>query len=372
METLKDKYLSTDYYRQLARDLKQAYPRLDERRFYHDAIDDLDSRELMTRIRHTSQVAHRHLPADYRRAVKILYALGEVIQARLGEAHSAEFGSLFMHDFIGQFGRQDYDTSITALRDLTHHCSSEFAIREYLQLDLRRTLAHMQDWSEHDNEHIRRLASEGCRPRLPWGKRVPALIQQQGLTWPILEALKQDNALYVRKSVANHINDIAKDHADWIPKQLNAWDSQHQHTQWIIKHGCRSLIKQGHAPTLKLLGYGGVKQIELSALKLSGKRIPLGDALGFSFKLSSTLTSGKAQKLVVDYKIHYMKHNGQLKAKVFKLKSITLKAGDSITLTKQHRLADYTTRKHYPGRHLLEITINGHSMGQKSFTLTVD
>ncbi len=369
MEALKDKYLSHDYYRQLAHDIKQAYPALNAGKFYHDAVADLDSRELMARIQHTTGIVHQHLPHDYRQALKVLYAVGEVIQTRLGEHSNSELGSLFIHHYISQYGQHDYARSITALRDLTHLCSSEFAIRDYLLLDCERTLGHMKSWVEDQNAHIRRLASEGCRPRLPWAKQVPALIKHRGATWSILDALKQDDALYVRKSVANHINDISKDHADWLPKQLKHWDKQHKHTQWIIKHGCRTLIKRGHAPTLKLLGFGNADHVRLTKLTLSAPSLHIGDTLAFTFNLSSTQQRGQAQPLVIDYKIHYMKKSGELKAKVFKLKTVNLAAGDSIQLSKQHHFTDYTTRKHYPGRHELEITVNGISLARKQFEL---
>ncbi|MDH5393246.1 MAG: DNA alkylation repair protein [Gammaproteobacteria bacterium] len=357
-ESLKDKYLNADFFLQLSRDLKAAYPALNQKQFYQQCITPLDSLQLKQCITHTTLTVGRHLPDNYKKSIHVLYDFSRLIDNK--------FGYIFLSEFVSTFGRQDYKTSIKALRDFTQYSSSEFAIREFLQLDFDTTIRHMLEWAEHDNEHIRRLASEGCRPRLPWANKLPQIIEQPQLSWPILEKLKQDPATYVQKSVANHINDISKDNADWLIKKLQHWNTDTPVTQWIIKHGCRTLIKQGHETTLSLLGFAK-PDIEFNSFSLSTNNIEIGEAFEFCFSVMNQ--SIKKQKLNIDYRIHFMKKNGTLQPKTFKLKLLLLPPSAAITVCKKHAFKIMTTRKLYPGNHRLEILINGISFKTVGFKL---
>lgn len=359
-EALKDKYLSIDFFKQLTTDLKDAYPALKHKTFYQDCVAPLAEMELKQRITHTTLTVGRHLPANYKEAIKILYAFSRDKTERLGY--------LFMPEFVARFGLQDFKTSMNALRDFTQYSSAEFAIREFLNKDFEKTFTVMLQWAEHENEHVRRLASEGSRPRLPWASQLPMVIKNPSLAWPVLELLKNDPAKYVQKSVANHINDISKDHPDWLLKKLNKWKQNNKNTDWIIKHGCRTLIKQANPGALQLFNVEKAA-IKLTGFRLSKRDISLGESLAFYFDISSTIN--KSQELVIDYLIHYVKKNGQTQHKVFKLKSFELQAGITKHISKNHRFQPFTTRQHYSGKHHLEIMINGEIMASASFKLNV-
>ncbi len=284
---------------------------------------------------------------------------------RFGEG----FTALVLPDFVGCYGLDHFDLSLDALQFFTRFGSSEFAIREYLRRDLKRTLKVMKRWSRDENEHVRRLASEGSRPRLPWSFRLEALVTDPSPAASILENLRADPSLYVRKSVANHLNDISKDHPDWMLAKLKSWDLAHPHTQWIAKRAARTLIKAGHQPALHLFNFGGKPAVKLTDFKVTPARLKLGQALEFSFSLTST--TRKAQSLAVDYVIHYVKASGDTSPKVFKLRELTLAAGETQDIRKRQTIRNFTTRKHHAGRHRVEIQINGRILAQGQFVLVI-
>jgi len=360
MELLKDQYFSPTFYKKLAAQLKVVYPALDTRQFVRDATDDLESLALMQRMVRTSETCRRHFPDNFRKSLKILYALAQTIEAG--------FAYLFMPDFVARYGEDHGDLSLLALRDFTQYSSSELAIRTFLARDFEATLNTMLIWSRDDNYHVRRLASEGSRPRLPWARQVPQLLADPEHTRTILTTLCQDDEKYVQKSVANHLNDISKDHPDWVVNLAKSWDRNNKNTAWIVKHGSRSLIKKGHKRALSLFGVAPAKKISVRKFKLNAKAIKMGDTFSFSFALHSD--HDKPQKLVVDYKLHFVKKSGALSAKVFKLKESLLPNGESIVFQKHYVFQDYTTRKHYEGNHLVEIIVNGESMAKKRFMLS--
>ncbi|HEY5791704.1 MAG TPA: DNA alkylation repair protein, partial [Chthoniobacterales bacterium] len=247
--------------------------------------------------------------------------------------------------------------------------SSEFAIREFLRLDLARTLKVMEKWSRDGGEHVRRLASEGSRPRLPWSFRLEALIADPAPVAPILENLKADPSLYVRKSVANHLNDITKDHPEWVLKRLTAWPRENSHTQWIVKRALRTLIKRGDRAALTVIGAGEKARVAVSHFAIEPRRIRLGESVAMGFHLDSR--SAQPQKLVVDYAVHYVKKSGATSAKVFKWKELTLLPGQSVTLSRRQSIRNFTTREHYAGRHAVDLSINGEKLASAAFELIV-
>jgi len=226
----------------------------------------------------------------------------------------------------------------------------------------------MNKWAVDENVHVRRLASEGCRPRLPWSFNIAEIMANPELTRPILEKLKADSELYVKKSVANHLNDFSRTHTDWMLDLVNSWDKKNEHTAWIIKHASRTLIKKGHPGSLAVFDFEKNVKLELKNLKLKSPKIKIGDDLGFSFDIVSG--KSKAQKLVIDYAVHYAKKSGTAGRKVFKLKELHLEPGANVTISKKQSFKDFSTRKHYPGKHALEIMVNGKSYGKKEFLLT--
>lgn len=353
-------WFNPDRYRTIAADLGRLEPRFDAKRFLKLTIDELERRELMDRMRQTAVAAEAALPGSYRAKVAVL------------RAHAASTGHNFVSiwpcEFIALFGLDDPGFSLDALRELTRHGSAEFAVRPFLVRDLQGTLTVMRRWATDDNEHVRRLASEGCRPRLPWGLRLAALVADPAPTAPILETLKNDPALYVRKSVANHLNDIAKDHPETVLDHVESWDRSNPHTAWIVKHGLRTLIKKGHPRALALFGSDGKPRLAEMAFVCTPRRIQLGDTI----TLSATLTgSGRArQSLIIDYVIHYARAGGRSSEKVFKWTTIDLAPGETATLTKRQTIKDFSTRKHHPGEHTVELQINGRRLARCTFVIT--
>lgn len=348
-------------FRQLAALLADCQPKFDQKRFLRLATTGLEPLSLLQRMRHGTHALHATLPADYPAALAVLQKLAPRLER--------DFTSMMLPDFVGVYGAGHFDASLDTLRFLTRFSSGEFAIREFLRRDLPRTLARMERWSLDPDEHVRRLASEGSRPRLPWSFRLEALVADPSPVAPILENLRADPSLYVRKSVANHLNDVSKDHPEWMLARLASWDLAHPHTQWIAKRAARSLIKAGHQPALRLFNFTSQPAVSLDAFRLTPARLKLGQSIEFFFTLTST--SRRPQQLAVDYRLHYVKASGGTSPKVFKLREVRLDAGQTLRLSKRQTLRNFTTRKHYPGHHHLELLVNGRRLGRQSFLLRV-
>ncbi len=346
-------------FRQIAELLSGAHQGFDRNRFLTIATAGLGELSLIQRVRRMTEACHATLPEKYPGAVAVLKKIAPKVPGG--------FVGIFLPDFIGQHGHSHFEESMDALKFFTPFSSAEFAIREFLKRDLPRTLAVMEQWSLDPDEHVRRLASEGSRPRLPWSFRLEAISRDPSLAAKILHNLKADPSLYVRKSVANHLNDISKDHPEIMLDRLEGWDLKNPHTAWIARHASRSLIKAGHARTLRLFGFNHGANVKLSRFILTPVKVKLGDTLAFSFILTSV--SKKSQNLAVDYAVHYRKKSGKLAPKVFKLKELTLRAGKAVSLGKRQRFINFTTRVHYRGSHTIELLVNGQSLGRKTFEL---
>ncbi|MGE7957055.1 DNA alkylation repair protein [Pseudomonas sp. NPDC089530] len=334
-------------------------PAFDRRGFLQLATRDLAGLSVMQRLARVSESLHAVLPVGYEANLARLYALAPRLNSR--------FVCMFLPHYVASYGRHDFERSMVALKHFTTFGSSEFAIRPFLASDPQRTLAVLRDWARDANEHVRRLASEGSRPRLPWSFRLERLQADPALAAPILEQLKADPSPYVRKSVANHLNDITKDHPDWVLELIESWSLEHPRTAWIARHALRSLIKQGNRRALAIVGAGQRPQVRLQELRVEPAVIRLGQRINLSFALESTADS--SQHLVVDYAIDYVKASGTTSAKVFKLKALTLPAGAREQLGRAQHIRELTTRRHYPGRHALHILVNGERLGSTAFDL---
>jgi 3-methyladenine DNA glycosylase AlkC len=359
-EPLKEMF-NRSYFERLSKEVSISAPRVDGGRLLKDLMNGNAGRELNARMRHASITLGTHLPSDYRKAVEVL----KDVATRMPKGYTA----LLYPDFVGQFGHQVPSFSLDALKYFTRFGSSEFAVREFFRRDAEGTLKVMRTWAEDDDEHVRRLASEGSRPRLPWSFRLDAVLTDPRLTTPILERLRADDSLYVRKSVANHLNDFSKDHVKYVVDLLGSWDLKHPHTAWIAKHASRTLIKAGHVDALALFAFDSKVKVRVDDLTTSPKRLKLGDALEVNFTVVSE--AARAQQLVIDYAIHYRKAGGSTSRKVFKLKEVELEARAALNITKRQRIVDFSTRKHYPGEHVVEVMVNGKVRAQVSFDLKV-
>lgn len=350
---------NAERFRQTAMDVADIYPAFDAARFLELSLPGLESLTLMQRLRRMTQSLHATLPPDYEEALAILYQLAPRVN------HG--FVVMALPDYVGQYGLEHFDRSMEALKHFTTFGSSEFAVREFLRQDLTRALVVMERWSRDDNEHVRRLASEGSRPRLPWSFRIDALVRDPSPVAPILENLKQDPSLYVRKSVANHLNDITKDHPEWVLERAKGWPIDHPHTAWIVKRALRTLIKRGDSRALALIGAGEKAQVRIHDVKITPQEVTLGEGITLSFALESTVST--PQRLVVDYTMHYVKKSGNTSAKTFKLREFVLGPGETVQLTRRQRIQDFTTRTHHPGRHEVDIMVNGETLGKGYFNL---
>lgn len=253
---------------------------------------------------------------------------------------------------------------------LTPGLTAEWGIRGLLRHDLHRALGIIQTWTSHPDEHVRRLASEGTRAYLPWGVRVPQIIAEPESTLPILHALYRDPSEYVRRSVANHLNDIARHRPDLVTETTAAWLADpDDNTAWLVKHALRTLIKKGDPTALAQLGFAPAAA-EVSALELTTDRVPAGGKIGFSATVTNTGSS--ATKLAIDYVIHFQKANGTLAPKTFKLVTRTLAPGERIRVAKEHSFKPITTRRYHPGTHAVALQVNGVAFEQAAFELDAD
>jgi len=343
----------------IAEQTAAVYPAFDIPAFLAHVSEDLDDLSLMQRLNRVSRGLHACLPEDYVATLDILYKLAPRL--------NSGFVTLVLPEYVALYGQHDFERSMQALKFFTSFGSSEFAVRHFLRLDFERALNLMQEWAQDDNEHVRRLASEGSRPRLPWSFRIETLMRDPSPVLPILDALKADSSLYVRKSVANHFNDITKDNPDWVLDQIEGWSLENPHTAWIARHALRSLIKKGDRRALTLMGAGHAAQVRIEALSVSPEQVRLGGRINLSFRLTST--AGHSQRLIIDYALHYVKKAGGTSAKVFKLKTLNLAPGESVMVSREQQIRNFTTRAHYAGKHELDILINGECLGRTFFDL---
>ncbi|MFV0394570.1 MAG: DNA alkylation repair protein [Coprobacillaceae bacterium] len=352
---LKDMF-TYDSLKKVALAIRSNYEVFQVEDFLNSVIDDTwDALELKARGRKISTSLRKYLPSDYQSTLFIL------------EKSVKGFSyAYFFPDFIEAYGQDDWDISINALERNTEYWSSELAIRHFIIKDEKRMMKQMYYWSKHENEHVRRLASEGCRPQLPWGLTIPNLKKDPTPILPILEQLKTDTSLYVRKSVANNINDISKTHPDIVIKMAKEWYGKNEDTNWIVKHGCRTLLKKGNREVLEIFGYNDASSINIDNLKLEKKVISIGENNTFTF----TISSEKSTKVRLEYGIDYVKTNGKRNRKIFKISEVTLKENEKKNYSRKQSFLDVSTRKHYPGKHSIVLIVNGMERGSLDFDLT--
>ncbi|GGN95412.1 DNA alkylation repair protein [Saccharibacillus kuerlensis] len=337
--------------------LKSAYPPFDSTLFITFVLgDDWESLELKARIRRISQALGRTLPKSFAEALDVLYRIDE---------HCVGFPYLFFPDFVEVHGQaeDDVELALDALERFTSKSSSEFAIRAFLIHAPDRTMTRMRKWTSSDNEHVRRLASEGCRPRLPWGQSLPLFKRNPAPVLDILERLKRDPSLYVRKSVANNLNDISKDNPRQVKETAYRWYGSDPLTDWIVRRGCRGLLRQADPEILALFGYATAENgnallpVDQASLQLSSASITIGEHIELHFSL--TARPGAPVRLRLEYAIDFIKASGRSSRKLFMLADRTLDGGERLSGTRRHRFADLTTRRHYPGIHRIVLLING-------------
>jgi 3-methyladenine DNA glycosylase AlkC len=343
----------------LGRDLARVHP-LDVAQFVRDGMAGLSALELTERAGHLADVLHRHLPAPFPDAVGVLIAsLGPRLES--SETFGmAPFRYLPHVLYVSRHGLEHFELSMRAFYELTQRFTAEGGIRPFLIQHPEQTLARLASWAHDPNVHVRRLVSEGTRPRLPWARRLPQFQRDPTAVIELLEVLKDDPERYVQRSVANNLNDIAKDHPELVVALCARWSKGAPGSRlWVIKHALRSLIKAGNLGALALVGAGAIAEVRVGRVQLEPNPVRLGGRLGLSFDL---ISMGKSeQSLVVDYAVHFVKANGSTARKVFKLRRVRLEPREKLRLAAKVSFADLTTRKHYPGVHRVELLVNGQS-----------
>ncbi|PHQ36468.1 hypothetical protein [Rhodopirellula bahusiensis] len=368
--SLKDQLFNRDRVNYLSSLFQNADSNFDGKAFTRQCMRGLLDLELKQRIVHIAGVLETHLSDDFATAAtQIREALPPPLDPKRTDDDFGDFIFAPLGEFVVRNGleRKQLRHSLKTLKAITMRFSMEDAIRAFIDAHPDATLAELSKWSSDSNYHVRRLVSEGTRPKLPWSRRLTIDVTTP---LPFLETLHADPTRYVTRSVANHLNDISKSHPELVLQTLRGWKSSQCQTpkelDWISRHALRTLIKQGHSPALKFLGYRDNPKIEVSDFELKTGELRPGDTIEFSF----TVSAERAESLMIDYVIDFVKANGTTAPKVHKLKSLPLGKGESVSLTKRHRLhANATTYTLYPGRHAVTLQINGKPYGTLPFDL---
>lgn len=376
-EPLKNQY-GSEIPQRIADMISGVYPAFNRKAFLEWVLPAFDGLELMPRGWHIADGLHHALPPNYVKAIDILLdslpaakpglSKESLTQDRVGGS-LAPFLYMPHTFFVARYGLHDFETSMRAQYELTQRFTAEFSIRPFLQQHTKATLKQLQVWLDDPSEHVRRLVSEGTRPRLPWASRLPEFQRDPTPVLALLEQLRDDASLYVRRSVANNLNDIGKDHPDVLLTTAEQWSrNATAQRQWIVRHALRNQIKEGHPRALALFGFKAANNIDLRNINISPANVRVGASVGFS--VTVTNEASKPQALLIDFRVHFVKANGGTRAKVFKLTRASLRPGESVNIGKRMSLAPMTTRKLYSGNHQIDLLINGQPHPLGSFTLT--
>lgn len=362
-EPLKNMY-NAAFFEKLCPILRRTIPQFDCRDFtyrvFNNSWPDL---ELKERVRHITHALHHFLPKDFNSAAILLVELSR--QLKKNDVREQGFETIFIPDYIHVYGEEHPEASLAAIEEITKLVSAEFAIRPFLLRYPDITLRKMTEWSKHADANVRRLASEGCRPRLPWAMGIPALKKDPSPILPILENLKADASEYVRRSVANNLNDIAKDHPQLVLKIVKRWQGSNPDTDWIIKHGCRTLLKKGDVHALNLHGFNPNSRSEVLAFTLPKTKVKIGDYLNFAFDFVNH--EKKATSFRLEYAIDYLTSTGKTSRKIFKITETDFVPGKPVNIRRKQSFKNFTTRKHFKGKHHLTILANGKKLAAKEF-----
>ncbi len=337
-------------------------------KFVTDALDGFEGLELTPRARNIARALAHHLPADYERSVDILVrSLGPPIDA--DELTGIDAFLYLPHVFyVAEHGLDHWEASMRAQHELTRRFTAEYSIRAFIDHEPERTLARLREWTADASPHVRRLVSEGTRPRLPWAPRLQRFVVDPAPVLELLELLKDDPALYVRRSVANNLNDIGKDHPDVLVETCRSWAvDAGDERWWLIRHALRSAVKRGDADALTLLGFSDPEAAEVNSFEIAPARPRIGDMVRVSFELRNG--GAERARFNSDLRVHFVKANGRTSPKMFKVREVELDPRRSVTLSKTISLQQRTTRTHHPGEHAVELVVNGVTSSAGSFLI---
>ncbi|MBF4491441.1 DNA alkylation repair protein [Flavobacterium sp. MR2016-29] len=363
MGLIKDIY-SVSFYEKLGQAVAEVHPSFNKQKFIEAVYEgDFAQKEWKERMKHTTIVFHQFMPENFTEAVSLI---DKTIQKLKNKFTEGNLAFIFFADYIEIYGIDDFKTSAKAFVSITQFISCEFAVRPFILKYKEKMIDEMIKWSLHENHHVRRLASEGSRPRLPWAMAIPFLKKDPASILPILENLKNDPSEYVRRSVANNLNDIAKDNPQIVLEIASKWKGCSKETDAIIKHGSRTLLKQGHPEILSHYGLESTN-IELSSFEIKTPIVKIGDYLQFQFHLNNKNPEPKNIRL--EYAVHYKKAKGHLAKKVFKISEKSYQPNQLIKVERNQSFKLITTRVFHIGNHQLSIIINGKESEVLEFEL---
>jgi 3-methyladenine DNA glycosylase AlkC len=367
LEPLKNVY-SPVFLQTLVNLIRKQVPTFDGAGFRNDVNGSgWQQMELKQRMRHISRCLRKHLPGGFKEQLTVIcYKIEELKQSSVRQN---TFAWICLPDFIEEYGLENVNASLDAMEKITAFISCEFAVRPFLLSDPGKVMKRMLKWSRHADPNVRRFSSEGCRPRLPWGKAIPSLKKDPASILPILENLKADPSEFVRKSVANNINDIAKDNPEVVIQLIRKWKGGSPETDWILKHGARTLLRKANADVYKEFGLSGVHNCKVGGFKIAPQSILLGDAIEIQFTLTNE--AKKAQLFRLELGVYYVKSSGKPTRKLFKITEKTFEPGVSNPFKRKLSFTDLTTRKHYAGKHSIAIVVNGNEIAKKVFSVAV-
>ena len=354
--------LNHELLRKLALDIQSAHSPFQVDEFIKSTMDETwDNLELKDRIYKIAANLGEFLPSDYKIAISII---DKVV---MNYGTWLDGFAWFFPVFVELYGQdeENWDVSIAALERYTPYASSEMAVRPFIIKHEERMMEQMYAWSKHENELVRRLSCEGSRPALPWAPALNSFKKDPAPIMPILEQLKTDPSVWVQKSVANNLNDISKTHPELVVKLAKEWYGKNKNTDWIIKHGCRTLLKKGNRDALALFGCDDTTSIDVVGFALEAPAVSIGEDITFSFSISAK----QAAKARLEYGIDYVKSGGKRNRKIFQISEVPLKANEKKNYMKKHSFADMSTRKHYPGTHSITLIVNGAERGTLDFDL---
>ena len=354
--------ISPQLVKALAGSLAAAWPDFPEEGFVAQAGSGLEPLALLARVGHVAAALRQALPDAFPTAAAVVHRALEAPDV-------TGWMTLPLGYYVADHGLAQPDVALPLLAALSPRFSSEGPIRPFIELHPEVTFGYLRRWATDPDPHLRRLVTEGTRPRLPWAPHLRGFIADPGPTLEFLDLLHDDESEYVRRSVANHLNDIAKDHPDLAVRTARRWQSTGTPgSAWVIRHGLRTLVKQGHPQALALLGFDRPDGVSVTGLTVSPEELPIGAATLLSFTVATTSSA----RLVIDYAVHHAGATGTRRPKVFKLTTRTVDPGRPQTITRRHPFRESSVRRLYPGPHRIDLQVNGHTLASTSVTLTAD
>lgn len=370
--SLKDFLFNKEKVEKIAGEIKAVYKDFKQEEFTKTILGKFPELELKERISWISENLKAFLPQGYRTAATIL--LAALPPPSDDTKTDDDFGDFIYApycDFIAKYGRhkRDVSFSLEAIKEMTMRFSAEDAIRYFINEFPEETFAELEKWSKDSHYHVRRLVSEGTRPKLPWAQKITIPVEKP---LPLLDNLYYDKTRFVTRSVANHMNDISKVNSELVLKTLDRWQKSEKQDakemEFIIKHSLRTLVKRGNKHAIEYLNFSSDPAVRVSNVIIKRDPVKLGDYLEFEF----TITAEKDERLLIDYIIYFQSKNGTMtNSKVFKIKQLEMQSGESLTIVKRHKLLKMTTRTLYSGKHIVEVQINGMKMKRKEFDLII-